>query len=81
MILLCVIFLMENRVVKDPPSQLNGKFHYVFFETTPKATELTSLSLPTQNTTLNPIPQGGRNQNLIRVPGIFEGLAFILGLI
>ena len=26
---------MENRVVQDPPSQLNGKFHYFFFETIP----------------------------------------------
>ena len=46
-----------------------------------KAKELTSPSLPTQNKTLNPISQGEGNQNLIRVPGIFEGLAFMLGLI
>ena len=26
------IFWMENRVVEDPPSQLNGKFHYFFLK-------------------------------------------------
>ena len=32
------LFLMETRVLEAPPSQLNGKFHYLFFffETTPK---------------------------------------------
>ena len=27
--------LMENRDIKDPPSQFIGKFHYFFFETVP----------------------------------------------
>ena len=26
-----VFFLMENWVVEDPPSHLNGKFHYFFW--------------------------------------------------
>ena len=30
-----VFFLMENQGIEDPPSQLNGKFHYLFIETVP----------------------------------------------
>ena len=28
-------FFLENRVIEDPPIQLNGKFHYSFFLTPP----------------------------------------------
>ena len=26
-----IYLLMENRVIEDPPIQLNGKFHYYYF--------------------------------------------------